>query len=181
MLAQWDAWRGGTGELTLVAACFDAPSESWAPELGELAEAKLRETISGTAVRASGFGDLAVIRSSRAGSATELILLGEGEARLDARARQGFTIDARGPVLSSCFVLCADASPTSRGPSRCAAAVDGAAFPACDGSPPPPSLALRAALSLVHHPNATAWGLALTAALAGMLAVATRRRPRRRA
>jgi hypothetical protein len=46
--------------------------------------------------------------------------------------------------------------------------------------PPPPSVGLRALAALVHHPTETAWGLVALAVALGWVAIATRKRPRRR-
>jgi hypothetical protein len=152
-LTQWDAYRSSPAEdaEALVAACFQAAVDSWAPEVTPLAQAKLDETIAGAATRAPP---------------------GPPHAPIAARKAQGFVHGARGPLLVSCFAWCRGA--------HCADAVRGATLPDDFVSPPEPSFALRAVLWFVHHPRGTASALVGLAALLGAVAIATRPRPKRR-
>ncbi len=175
-LLSWQAWRTTDNKGELVSGCFELPTTTWAPDADALALGKLQETIAGTAVRAVKFGDLAVTGQRLLRPGTERTLAGHGEVTLDARATQGFVLDTRGHVLVSCFALCGDANE----PSRCAEAVHDARLPSTFVAPPEPSLALRAVLLLVHHPNQTAAGLLTLTLLAGAAAIATRKRPKRR-
>jgi hypothetical protein len=148
-LTQWEAWR--FEDQALVAACFEAKTDSWAPEADSIARAKLDETIAGAA--------------SRAPSASP-------GAPVTARKAQGFVKDVRGSVLVSCFAWCRGA--------RCADAVREATLPEAFVAPPAPSAGLRVVLAFVHHPAAAGSALVGLAVLGGAVAIATRPRPKRR-
>ncbi len=173
-VASWEAWRSADGRGHLVAACFDVTTGGWTPDADELARGKLHEAIGAAAVRAVGAGSL-VVKDEREEPATHLRTYeGHADAALFARSAQGF-VQAPEPMLASCFALCADRVT----PGRCEEAVLAARFSRHFVPAPAPGLALRALGALVHHPDATAWGGATLLVLAGALAVATRKRPKR--
>jgi hypothetical protein len=78
----------------------------------------------------------------------------------------------------TCFATCSDrAVRGGRQHDACAQAVAGARL---EGSRPPPrpGLGLRSVTWAVHHPRPAGLGAVVVVLLAGILAVATRRRPR---
>ena len=175
-VASWEAWRSADGDAHLVAACFDVTTGGWTPDADELARGKLHEAIAQTATRAVGFGTLTVTaRDDDTHAAAFRDYEGHGEASLVARSAQGF-VGAAEPTLASCFALCADRA----GPGRCDAAARAAHFSRDFVPAPAPGLGLRALGALAHHPGATAWGGAALLVVLGALAVATRKRPKRR-
>jgi hypothetical protein len=176
-VSTWEAWAATDGRGALVVACFDVRTDTWTPDADELAEAKLTETIAGTAVRAhlGGVGNLDVTDSRRQGEPLVRAYAAHGEVSVVARSVQGF-VRADTPTLASCFALCLDKET----PMRCEEAARTAEFSRPFVPAPAPGTALRALGALVHHPTATAWGgVALLVAL-GALALATRKRPKRR-
>jgi hypothetical protein len=177
-VASWEAWRSADGGGHLVAACFDVTTGGWTPDADELARAKLHETIAATATRAIGFGELSVRAegSAEAGHPAVTFRTYEGhEGALVARSAQGF-VRAAEPTLASCFALCGDRAV----PSRCADPARGARFSRDFVPAPAPGAGLQALGALVHHPVEAAWGGGALLALLGALAVATRKRPKRR-
>ncbi len=133
---------------------------------------KLAETIAGTSTRAIGAGDLAVKSTAREAATIARTYEGRSGA---ARSEQGF-VAAGDPTLASCFVLCAD----KRGPPRCANQVATTTTSRSFVPAPTPGAALRALSFLVHHPTETAWGGAALLTTLAALAIATRKRPKRR-
>ncbi len=177
-VASWAAWRSGDGAAHLVAACFDVTTGGWTPDADGIARGKLHETIAGVAVRAGGAGELLVTETHAEPSVTSRTYAGragpDGATRT-ARSAQGF-VAAPEPTLASCFALCVDRAS----PARCDEAIRSARFSRDFVPPPAPGFALRALSALVHHPDVTAWGGATLLVALGVLAIATRKRPKRR-
>jgi hypothetical protein len=176
-LQTWQAWRAPDQKAALVRGCFATRVDTWSPELGELALDKMRDVIANAAIRAVGTGGLLTVATKTTDASIERTFEGRDGTTLDARAVQGFVLDAHGYALQSCFVLCAD----TQTPSRCALAIENdTTLPSTFVAPPPPSTTLRAALALVHHPHEAAMGLVALAVLGGAVMVMTRKRPGRK-
>ena len=178
-VSSWDARTATDGRGALVFACFDVRTDGWTPDADELAAGKLTETIVGTALRMNvgGFGDVAVLDSRREGDTLVRAYAGTSarETHLTAHSVQGF-VRADTPTLASCFAICLDRET----PARCDEAARTAQFSRPFVPAPSPGFALRALGALVHHPGATAWGGAALLVALGALAIATRKRPKRR-
>jgi len=163
------------GEARLVAACFGRETATWTPEAEPIVLERLDAMVSSTAVRVARIGGHRVVAWERDPSLISRLHEGAGDAEhlLVARTFLGFVgDDARPTRLVGCFALCVpDLESCAKSVER--ATVTGAFVP-----PPPPTVPVQAALSLVHHSFfAFTLALVLSLLLGGTL-VATRRRPR---
>ncbi len=171
-LEGWYGARSPDGHARLVWGAFRADAAGWAPEANELALHKLLGTASSTAARARGEGTMHVVASGPAGRLTRQTWAGDG---LEGAGLLGFT----GDQVHAAFAVCvADRGATP--PADCARAARSATLRGPLDAPPPPTLAMRAGLALVHHPRAAQLSLLGALVVLGCLAIVTRRRPGRK-
>jgi hypothetical protein len=173
----WQAWgEPAKGDAAhLVAACFGGDTRLWTDEAEPIVLDRLRAVVSSTALRTARVGGLRVRSTDHAGSVTSEQIDGSGDAEgvLAARTFLGFVDggDAAGHLVG-CFALCvADLD-------ACRESVDGAVLEGAFVPSPRPTMATRALLGVLHHPSAAFGSVAVLSCLLGVVAVATRKRPR---
>jgi hypothetical protein len=100
--------------------------------------------------------------------------VGDAAGQLVAKTFLGFVDAGDGSPgsLVGCFALCTVDLPA------CEPSVERAGVEAAFVAPPQPTLAVRAVVAMAHHPSFTAASVLTLSLLAGVMAVATRRRPR---
>lgn len=171
LLASWSAHRSATGDATIVRGCVATPiGMGWVEDMRPAIEGRTLALAGASAAKITG-------------------------APVDARAEEGgvFALrapsDPTGPVIGhaktfvgfddgrvfTCFTACASAA--SPGPRACDGSVVRAHLEG-SRSPPAPGLTLRGATWAIHHPRPTALGAFGLVLLLGVVAVASRRRPR---
>jgi hypothetical protein len=175
----WQAWRppGIPPEgPALVTACFAGRTSAWTPEAEPVVLERLGAVVSSTALRVSKVGQRRVASTEHLGAMTSERLEGVGDAadRLVAKTFLGFVDAGDGSPgsLAGCFALCTMDLPA------CEPSVERAGVDAAFVAPPPPTLAVRAVVAMAHHPSLSAASALTLSLLAGVIAVATRRRPR---
>jgi hypothetical protein len=170
---QWEAWGpAGTTDTRLVVGCFRGETSTWSTEADGVALDKVADVASSTALRVAGVGAMQRIGSARASNVLRGKLEGSGEA--DGRIVASTFLAFQGETAHGCFALCVD-----RG-GACRASVEASQLEGEFTPPPPTSAVLRAVLTLVRHPEATAWCVVGITAALGAAAIATRKRPRAR-
>ena len=179
-LLGWKVWgpSGSPGgaparDTRLVAACFGVETSRWTKEAEPIVLDKVAQMAASTALRVGGLGAMRPVETKDApqgGAATqELEGTGDATESVSARTFLGFVP----PTMVGCFALCVDPHGQACRTSALEARVDGHFRP-----PPEPGVLLDGVLAAVHHPRAAASTLAALAALGGVLAIVTRRRPR---
>jgi hypothetical protein len=137
---------------------------------------RLGAVVSSTAVRVARVGGRRVVSTEHTGATTSERIEGAGDAtgQLVAKTFLGFVDGGHGSPgpLVGCFALCTTDLPA------CAPSVEHATVDAAFVAPPAPTLAVRAVVAMAHHPSVTAASALTASLLAGVVAVATRRRPR---
>lgn len=174
---EWRAWRSPEDAGTLVvSACVGTDLGAWTSEATPIALERLDAIVGATLADQGAPVALGVRREDRNGVVVEQTLVGVGNLadRAVARTFLGFTTDSERPRLRGCFVLCTSTShPCETALSRATA---GASF----GPPPRASAPLRAIAYGLHHSRAVAACSVSVLFLAGVVAVWTRPRPRRK-
>ena len=166
------AWRSPDDDAAMSAGCAGAPIPGWVEDM--------RPSISGRTVALAGAAAERIVGhpvETGDGSEGALVIreVGGGPTIGNARTFLGF----EGSNVESCFVVCAARKSPNAASSACNEVVVHASLSGSDPAPRP-SLVLRAVTWAVHHPSGSAAGFAVVTVLAGMLAIATRRKPRSR-
>jgi hypothetical protein len=170
-LTGWRAASGGRG-AALVTGCVGTPIPGWVEDMRPSVEARTVALAGAVAERITGFpmdaradADAFVLRAASDLGGPPLGL---------ARTFIGFDAER----VYTCFATCAGRRAEKEGGGvGCEAAIAKARLEG-SAAPPSPGLALRGVTWAVHHPRPTALGGALVVVTAGVLAVASRRRPR---
>lgn len=174
--AAWTTWRAARAAddgAAMVAACVAAPVPGWVEDMRPPFVARTVALAGATAGRIAG----APVEARGDGERLALHLVGRDGGPVGA-ARTFLGFDDANAV--TCFVVCAarhaepNAAPAACNEVVMRARLDGGA------APPRPGIALGAVTWAVHHPRPTALGLGAAAVLAGVIAVAARRKPRTR-
>ncbi|AKV03441.1 hypothetical protein AKJ09_10104 [Labilithrix luteola] len=149
------------------------PIPGWVEDMRPVVEARTTGLLLSTSERASG---AAVVPTHQGASlALDFADAPPGRAGL-GRTFIGFG-DAR---VATCFVTCvASRHRPSEWPLACTGVVEAARLEGGE-PPPPPGVVLGAATWAVHHARTTASISAVTVTILGVLAVATRKKPRSR-
>ncbi len=171
LLTTWSAHRSAAGDVAIVSGCVATPiGMGWVEDMRPAVEGR---TIALAGASASKITGAPV--DARPGEAGVFALRATsdlaGPVIGNARTFIGF---ADGRVFT-CFATCA--STAGSGPRECERSVIEARLEG-SRSPPAPGLALRGATWAVHHPRPTALGAFGLVVLLGVVAVASRRRPR---
>lgn len=171
-VTQWSAARGPHG-ATWVTGCVAAPVPGWVEDMRPAVEARTLALAGATAGRVAG---VPVDARPGADGAWSLVPAGSAAPVALGAARTFVGFDAE--RVFTCFALCATPPDAPVAPECDRVAT---ARLAGGGAPPPPGLVLGAAAWAVHHPRIAGGALAALAVTAGLLALATRPRPRSRA
>jgi hypothetical protein len=176
VFTQWDASRSPTTKQTLLLGCVATPIPGWVEDMRPTVDARTISLMNASAERVVG------VPVETRGVAGHFSLRPVGAPEGAAFVGIGRTFVGFGEHdVVTCFAACLVPK----------AAADAIAPRACDGSvlaarlegdraPPPSGIVLGALTWAVHHPGtAVTWGAVLTFAL-GVIAVASRRRPRSR-
>jgi hypothetical protein len=176
VFSMWIASRSATGDAAFVVGCVATPIPGWVEDMRPAVEGRTVALAGASASKITGgpidarSGNDGVLDLRAANDVT-------GSVIGHARTFLGFDTSR----VFTCFATCASTTPgTSDSSSR-----------ECDRSvaearleeslpPPPPGLALRSVTWAVHHPRSAALGAFGLMVLAGIVAVAFRRRPRSR-
>lgn len=167
-VTQWDATRSLDGDGTLLLGCVETPIPGWVEDMRPATDARTVALMHGSAERVIGFP--IEVRDEAGHFYLRPVGAPEDAPRIGlARTFVGWNEGS----VAACFAICA-------GPRRrCDASILGAHLEGSVG-PPPPGMVLGAITWAVHHPSQTVtWGGALAFAL-GVIAIASRRRPRSR-
>ncbi|MCL2723913.1 MAG: hypothetical protein FWD69_05690 [Polyangiaceae bacterium] len=183
--SSWDAWRSKGDSRALVAGCVATPIPGWVEEMRPSVVVRITGILLAAAERIVS-KPVVVTREI-----DDVLQLGAADAPRGsapvAVARRFITFgdpsvdDARGKLFA-CFIVCAealDAAGTAPERSACAAIVAAAELRG-SAPPPPPGFALEAIAWFVHHARRTAIVCGVAMAVAGLLAIVTRRKPRAR-
>lgn len=176
VFTQWDASRSPVTKQTLLLGCVATPIPGWVDDMRPTVEARTLALLDASAERAVG---VPVETRSTSGHLS-LRTVGAPEGAPFVGIARTFVGFGQHDVMT-CFAACvvprdsADASsPRACDRSVLSAHLDG------DRAPPPSGIVLGALTWAVHHPaTAVTWAGVLTFAL-GVVAVASRRRPRTR-
>jgi hypothetical protein len=173
VVESWSAWRAPLDDAPhVIGGCVGLDVSTWTDEATPIAEGRLAGMAQSTLTRLDLPDALTVIREDRGAVVAQEWLGQDGVA--SARTFLGFTSRAGQPHLEGCFIVCA---PHTR---PCADAMSLASPTSAFVPPPATSAPLRAVVFAVHHSRAVATcGIALFF-VAGVLAVWTRPRPRRK-
>jgi hypothetical protein len=179
---EWQAWAPAStegappGSSALVAACFAGETSAWTPEAEPIVLERLGAVVSSTALQVARVGERRVVSTEHTGTSTRERIEGTGDAagQIAARTFLGFVDagDGSAGLLVGCFALC------TKDLAACGPSVEGATVAAEFVPAPRPTLAVRAVVAMAHHPSITAASALTLSLLAGVVAVATRRRPR---
>jgi hypothetical protein len=179
---EWGTWAPASAEgapagaSALVAACFAGDASSWTPEAEPIVLERLGAVVSSTALRVARVGERRVASTEHTGTETTERIEGAGDAagQIAARTFLGFVDAGEGSagLLVGCFALC------TKDLAACGPSVERATVAAPFVPAPKPTLTVRAVVAMAHHPSVTAFSALTFALLAGVVAVATRRRPR---
>jgi hypothetical protein len=169
-LTQWEGAESPSADAVLVRGCVGTPIPGWVDDMRPAIEARTTALTGAAAEKATGFpvdarwtdAGAFVLRPSSRLEGTPIGLsrtfLGWSEGRV-------FT----------CFAVCA--RRRDEGLAGCESSVSTAVLEG-GGQPPEPGLALRSATWAIHHPDTAATLAFAVLVAAGVIAVATRRRPR---
>lgn len=173
-LTSFHATRSNDASVTLVSGCVATPVPGWVEDMRPSVENRTTGLLLATSERASG---AAVVPTREPDSSLVLDFADAPRARAGVgRTFVGFG-DGR---IATCFVTCvASRARQETSPLACMRAVATARLENSE-SPPPPGLVLGAATWAIHHARTTAGISAATVTLLGVLAVATRKKPRSR-
>jgi hypothetical protein len=170
---QWGARRSTLSGETLLVGCASTPIPGWVEDMRLATEARTTGLMNASVQRVVGFP--IETRDEPGRFSLRPVGAPESTPRIGT-ARTFIGWDAHDVV--TCFAACLSTREAAE-PRACDASVLGAHLERTT-SPPPPGVALGAATWAVHHPaTAVTWGGALAFAL-GVVAVASRRRPRSR-
>jgi hypothetical protein len=175
VFTQWHAWRSPTRTPTergdtLLLACVATPIPGWVDDMRPSVDARTVSLMNASVERVVG-----VPIETREGGAGDFLLrpVGAPEGTPWVGIGRTFVGFSEHDVMT-CFAACAGAARRGCDASARAARLEGT-YP-----PPPPGVVLGALTWAVHHPTTTVtWGGVLAFAL-GVVAVASRRRPRSR-
>lgn len=186
VFTQWHAWRSPTTNPasrgdTLLLGCVATPIPGWVDDMRPAVDARTVALMNASVERVAGVP----IETRDASGHFSLRPVGAPEGTPFVGIGRTFVGWSEHELLT-CFAACATpaagasrTSPRTERPRSCDASVLAARL---DGTrpPPPPGLVLGALTWCVHHPSTTVtWGGVLAFAL-GVVAVASRRRPRSR-
>ncbi len=176
VFTQWKASRSEVSKQVLLLGCVATPIPGWVDDMRPVTEARTiallnasSERVAGVPVETRGVADHFVLRAVGAPEGASFVGTG--------RTFVGF--DDHDVV--TCFAACVVRRGTleTTAPRACDASVLAAHLEG-DRRPPPSGIVLGALTWGVHHPStAVTWGGVLAFAL-GVVAVASRRRPRTR-
>ena len=173
IFTQWDASRSPVTQETLVTGCVATPIPGWVEDMRPLVDARTVTLMNASAERALG-----IPFESRRDDSGQFWLRPVGtpaDASSLGLARTFLGWDEGGVV--TCFVICT--SPKATRTRACDASVTTARLEG-GATAPTAGVVLGAVTWGVHHPTTTVtWGGVLVFAL-GVVAVASRRRPRSR-
>jgi hypothetical protein len=172
VVESWNAWRApGDAAPHLVAGCVGLDVSTWADEATPIALDRLAGMAQSTLTRLQAPGALPVTREDRAAVVAQQWL---GEDVAAARTFLGFTARAGRPHLEGCFLVCAPRT------QACVDALNLASPTSAFVVPPAASAPLRAVVFAIHHSRGVAASWIALFFVAGVLAVWTRPRPRRK-
>ena len=179
VVTQWQAWRSPESRDTLLLACVATPIPGWVDDMRPSVDARTVsvmnasvERVVGVPVETRDMSGHFALRPVGSPEGTPWVGIGRTFVGWDAEN------------VLTCFAACATPQHSKQDNRTevgricdrhvLASRLDGAT------APPPPGLALGAVTWAVHHPSTTVrWGAALAFAL-GVIAVASRRKPRSR-
>ena len=176
IFTQWNAARSPGSKQTLLLGCVATPIPGWVEDMRLTVEARTLTLLDASAERVAG----APIEARAVTGHFTLRSVGAPEDAPPVGIGRTFVGFGEGDVVT-CFAACVvprgsanSATTRSCDASVLAAHLDG------DHAPPPSGMLLGALTWAVHHPAAAlGWGGIATFAL-GVVAVASRRRPRSR-
>jgi hypothetical protein len=176
VFTQWDASRSPTTKQTLLLGCVATPIPGWVEDMRPTVDARTISLLNASAERVVG---VPVETRDTAGHFS-LRPVGAPEGAAFVGIGRTFVGFGEHDVVT-CFAACVvpKAAALGTAPGACDASVLAARLEG-DRAPPPSGIVLGALTWAVHHPAAAVtWGGVLTFAL-GVVAVASRRRPRSR-
>jgi len=176
VLTQWVASRSPVTKQTLLLGCVATPIPGWVDDMRPTVEARTLALLDASAERAVG----APVETRSASGHLSLRTVGAPEGAPFVGIGRTFVGFGEHDVVT-CFAACVVPKGTSdaTSPRACDASVLAARLDG-DRAPPPSGIVLGALTWAVHHPaTALTWGGVLAFAL-GVVAVASRRRPRTR-
>ena len=173
---QWQAWRSPVTNETLLVGCVATPIPGWVDDMRPTVEARTVNVMNASVERVVG----APIETRDLVGHFGLRLVGAPEGSPWIGVGRTFVGWDEHNVLT-CFVSCASSKHDNRADVQRICDSNVLASRLDDGmAPPPPGVALRAVTWAVHHPaTSVRWGGVVVFAL-GVVAVASRRRPRSR-
>ena len=176
MFTQWQAWRSPAADETLLVGCVATPIPGWVDDMRPTVLARTVTVMNASVERVVG---VPVETRDLAGD-FELRRVGAPEGAPWVGIGRTFVGWDEHNVLT-CFASCTSARRDNRADVRRICDPNVLASRLDNGSsPPPPGLALGAVTWAVHHPATSArWAAGLVFAL-GVVAVASRRKPRSR-
>ena len=177
--SSWVTQRSEDGQHALVAGCVATPIPGWVESMRGPAMARTTELVLATTERIVASP---VVVASDTGNALELAVADSPEGtRAAAYARRFITFGDPNnePTMFTCYFVCGSQVAKAKPLAACA---DIAAHAELRGGarPPAPGLALSTIEWLVRHSRQTAVGGGAAVAIAGLLSVVTRRKPRAR-
>lgn len=176
IFTQWNAWRAPTTKETLLLGCVATPVPGWVEDMRPTVEARTLSVLDASAERVVG----APIEARALAGHFALRTVGAPEGAASVGIGRAFVGFGEREVVT-CFAACVvpknDADATTA--RSCDASVLSAQLKG-DREPPRPGIVLGALTWAVHHPGtAVTWG-GIAAFALGVVAVASRRRPRSR-
>lgn len=176
VFTQWQAWRSPAADETLQIACVATPIPGWVDDMRPMALARTVMVMNASVERVVG----APVETRALSDHFGLRRVGAPEGSPWVGIGRTFVGWDEHNVLT-CFASCASSKHDNRADVRriCDATVLASRLD--NGlNPPPPGLALGAVAWAVHHPaTSVRWAAVLVIAL-GVVAVASRRKPRSR-
>lgn len=176
VFTQWAASRSPITRQTLLLGCVATPIPGWVDDMRPTVDARTLALLDASAEGVAGVP--VETRSASGHFLLRTVGAPEGAPPLGiGRTFVGFGEHDVVTCFAACVVPKGSADATT--PRACDASVLAARLEG-DRAPPPAGIALGALTWAVHHPaTAVTWGAVLTFAL-GVVAVASRRRPRSR-
>jgi hypothetical protein len=176
VFTQWDASRSPATKQTLLVGCVSTPIPGWVEDMRPTVDYRTVALLDAAAERVVGVP----VETRDASGHFSLRPVGAPEGAPFVGIGRTFVGFGAHDVVT-CFAACVvpKGSAAAMTPRTCDASVLAARLQG-DRAPPPSGVVLGALTWAVHHPGAAAtWGAVLTFAL-GVVAVASRRRPRSR-